>query len=137
VADAVELEEVEVIARLQHLIATGVVTRFGCVVRHDKLGYRANAMAVWDVPEEMVEAVAASFARHPKVTLCYQRPRHPPIWPFNLFCMVHAKSRSDAYAAIDDINLQADTGLNRQAVLFSKRCFKQRGAVLSVPGGVN
>jgi hypothetical protein len=100
-------------------------------VRHDKLGYKANAMAVWDVPDKMIDAVAGTLARHPSVTLCYRRPRHRPIWPYNLFCMVHAKSRSDAYAAIADINLQADTGLIKQAVLFSKRCFKQRGAVFS------
>jgi siroheme decarboxylase len=113
------------------------VTRFGCVVRHDKLGYRANAMAVWDVPDAKVDAIAAMFSRHPRVTLCYRRPRRPPVWPFNLFCMVHAKSRGEAYAVIDEINLQADTGLNRQVVLFSKRCFKQRGAVFSASAGAN
>ena len=137
VADELQLGEGDVIGRLEHLIAAGVVTRFGCVVRHDKLGYRANAMAVWDVPDEMVDSVAAMFARHPAVTLCYQRPRRPPLWPYNLFCMVHAKSRDEAYAVIDDINLQADMGLHRQAVLFSKRCFKQRGAVFSNGEGTN
>lgn len=137
VAGKLELREAEVIARLEHLVAAGVVTRFGCVVRHGKLGYKANAMAVWDVPDEMVDDVAASFARNPSVTLCYLRPRRPPLWPYNLFCMVHAKSRADAHAAIDEINLQADTGLNRQAVLFSTRCFKQRGAVFSDTRGAN
>jgi siroheme decarboxylase len=137
IADELQLRETEIIARLEHLIDAGVVTRFGCVVRHDKLGYRANAMAVWDVPDEMVDAVAAMFARHPGVTLCYRRPRHPPVWPYNLFCMVHARSRGDAHAVIDDINLQADMGLYRQAVLFSTRCFKQRGAVFSDRGGTN
>jgi len=137
VADELQLCEADVIARLEHLVAAGVVTRFGCVVRHDKLGYRANAMAVWDISDAMVDSVAGIFARHPSVTLCYRRPRHLPVWPYNLFCMVHAKSRSDAFAAIDEINLQADTGLNRQAVLFSKRCFKQRGAVFSASAGAN
>ncbi len=137
VADELQLCETDVIARLEHLVAAGVVTRFGCVVRHDKLGYRANAMAVWDIPDSMVDTVAATFARHPSVTLCYRRPRRLPVWPYNIFCMVHAKSRSDAFAAIDEINLQADTGLDRQAVLFSKRCFKQRGAVFSKSAGVN
>jgi hypothetical protein len=51
--------------------------------------------------------------------------------------MVHAKSRQEAFGAIDDLNLLADTGLKRQAVLFSKRCFKQRGAVFSRGGGAN
>jgi DNA-binding Lrp family transcriptional regulator len=131
VADQLALGEGEVIARLEHLVAAGVVTRFGCVVRHDKLGFRANAMAVWDIPDAMVDAVAAIFARHPSVTLCYRRPRCPPVWPYNLFCMVHARSRDEAYAALDEINLLADTGLMRQTVLFSRRCFKQRGAVFS------
>jgi hypothetical protein len=101
------------------------------------LGYSSNAMVVWDVPDAMVDRVAATFVRHPRVTLCYRRPRRPPVWPYNLFCMVHAKARSDAHAVIDEINLQADTGLMRQAVLFSTRCFKQRGAVFSSFAGAN
>jgi len=131
IADRLALGEGEVIARLEHLVEAGVVTRFGCVVRHDKLGFRANAMAVWDMPDEMIDDVAAIFARHPSVTLCYRRSRRLPVWPYNLFCMVHARLRGDAYAVLDELNLLADTGLMRQAVLFSKRCFKQRGAVFS------
>ena len=134
VADQLDLDQAEVIARLEQLVATGVVTRFGCVVRHAKLGYNANAMAVWDVPDDMIEAVAATFARYPRVTLCYRRPRRLPLWPYNLFCMVHARSRREAHAAIDELNLLADTGANNQAVLFSTRCFKQRGAVFSCLG---
>ncbi|MBR0985604.1 siroheme decarboxylase subunit beta [Bradyrhizobium liaoningense] len=131
VADQLALGQDEVIARLEHLVAAGVVTRFGCVVRHDKLGFRSNAMAVWNIPDQVIGDVAAIFARHPSVTLCYQRPPRPPVWPYNLFCMVHARSREEAYAAIDELNLLAETGLMQQAVLFSKRCFKQRGAVFS------
>ena len=131
VAELLDFDQAEIIERLDHLAAAGVVTRFGCVVRHDKLGFNSNAMAVWDVPDDMVDSVAASFTRNPHVTLCYRRPRHLPLWPYNIFCMVHAKTRHDAYAVIDEINLLADTGLNKQAVLFSTRCFKQRGAVFS------
>jgi DNA-binding Lrp family transcriptional regulator len=131
VAEQLDLDQAEIIDRLDHLTNAGIVTRFGCVVRHDKLGYNSNAMAVWDVPDDMVDSVAASFTRNPNVTLCYRRPRHLPVWPYNMFCMIHAKARRDAYAVIDEINLLADTGLNRQAVLFSTRCFKQRGAVFS------
>lgn len=131
VAKNLGLKEEAVIERLQQLTAAGVVSRFGCVVRHRVLGYIANAMAVWDVPDDKVEEVASRFIRNPQVTLCYRRPRRLPDWPYNLFCMVHAKTRRDAYAVIDDLNLVAETGLNRQAVLFSRRCFKQRGAVFS------
>lgn len=133
IAERLGLEEDDVLDRLRQLILSGVVKRFGCVVRHRTLGYEANAMAVWDIADDNVDDVAELFASNPNVTLCYRRPRRPPDWPYNLFCMVHAKSRSEAFAAIDDLNLVADTGLNRQAVLFSTRCFKQRGAILSHP----
>jgi DNA-binding Lrp family transcriptional regulator len=135
VAEKIGFDEKHVLSRLHQLAAAGVVTRFGCVVRHRALGYAANAMAVWDIADTKIDEVADQFIRHPKVTLCYRRPRRLPEWPYNLFCMVHAKSRYDGYAAIDELNLVADTGLNKQAVLFSTRCFKQRGAVFSHRAG--
>jgi DNA-binding Lrp family transcriptional regulator len=136
-ADNLAVDEEDIVNRLQHLIACGVITRFGCVVRHRELGYTANAMAVWDIPDDSVDAVAARFASNPQVTLCYRRPRRPPDWPYNLFCMVHAKTRHDAYAVIDDLNLVGETGLNEQTVLFSTRCFKQRGAFSKSCGGLH
>jgi DNA-binding Lrp family transcriptional regulator len=122
------LAEKNVIERLRSLIACGVISRFGCVVRHRPLGYTANAMAVWDIADERVDAIGARFARNAQVTLCYRRPRRLPEWPYNLFCMIHAKTRGDAHAVIDDLNLAGETGLNEQTILFSTRCFKQRGA---------
>ena len=133
IAERLGLGEDDVLDRLRQLTMSGVVKRFGCVVRHRTLGYEANAMAVWDIADENVDAVAERFASNPDVTLCYRRPRHLPDWPYNLFCMVHARSRPEAFAAIDDLNLVADTSLDPQAVLFSTRCFKQRGAMLSNP----
>jgi siroheme decarboxylase len=132
IAERLGVGENDVLDRLRQLTLSGVVKRFGCVVRHRTIGYEANAMAVWDIADEDVDDIADLFTSNPSVTLCYRRQRHFG-WPYNLFCMVHAKSRSKAYAAIDDLNLIADTGLNPQAVLFSTRCFKQRGAMLSNP----
>jgi DNA-binding Lrp family transcriptional regulator len=100
-------------------------------MRHRSLGFTANAMAVWDVPEAIVDAVAARMIRNPRVTLCYRRQRRLPEWPYNLFCMVHAKARAEALAVIEDLNAVAEASYFDQTVLFSTRCFKQRGAVFS------
>jgi DNA-binding Lrp family transcriptional regulator len=131
VADSIGLAETEVITRLQRLAQSGVVTRFGCVVRHRKLGYTANAMAVWDVPDDEADAVASALVRNERVTLCYRRKRAMPDWPYNLYCMVHARSRTDALAVVDDLNAAGQLAQKKQTVLFSTRCFKQRGAVFS------
>ena len=131
VGQQVGLHEEEVIERLQQLTDAGIVTRFGCVVRHRMLGYTSNAMAVWDIPNDIIDVVAKHFVRNPHVTLCYRRPPRLPEWPYNLFCMIHARSRPEALAAIDDLNAIAQTGPYGQTTLFSLRCFKQRGAIFS------
>lgn len=131
VANGIGLEETEVVGRLQRLVQFGVVTRFGCIVRHRKLGYRANAMAVWDVPDNEVDTAASAIIRNSRVTLCYRRKRVLPDWPYNLYCMVHARSRTDALAVVDDLNTAAGLAEKKRTVLFSTRCFKQRGAVFS------
>jgi hypothetical protein len=87
-------------------------------------------MAVWDVPRQNVDDVAGLFAGNPHVTLCYRRPRELPDWPYNLFCMVHAKPPRGLRG---DRRSQSRRRYRpqRAGVLFSTRCFKQRGAVMS------
>lgn len=121
------LTEQEVIDRLRRLKSTNVIKRFGVIVRHRELGYRANAMVVWDIPDDQVSAVARILAALPFVTLCYRRPRLPG-WPYNLFCMIHGKDRGSVYAQIERANAHAGTADLPQAVLFSSRAFKQHGA---------
>lgn len=133
VGHAVDDDESGVINTLRTLAAAGVITRLGCIVRHRALGYTANAMAVWDVPDTVVDAVAARMVDNPRVTLCYRRRRSLPDWPYNLFCMVHAKARAEALAIVDDLNAVAHSSQCDRAVLFSTRCFKQRGAIFSPP----
>lgn len=129
----VGLSESAVIRHLRSLIDKGAVRRLGVIVRHHELGYRANAMAVWEVPEGQVRAAGQRLARLPFVTLCYQRPRRPPDWPYNLFCMIHGRDRNSVAALIEEATEEAGlTGL-RHAVLFSRRRFKQRGARYAVP----
>jgi len=93
------MAETEVLARLRALLAAGVVRRFGVVVRHHELGYRANAMIVWQVPEAAIDAAGRLLATQPGVTLCYRREPRPPAWPYSLFCMIHGRSR-DAVMAL-------------------------------------
>jgi DNA-binding Lrp family transcriptional regulator len=122
------LGEAEVIASLRRLIAAGVIRRFGVVVRHRELGYGANAMAVWDVPDARVEEAGRTLARLPFVTLCYRRPRRLPLWPYNLFCMIHGRERDAVGALVEKASTAAGLEDLPHAVLFSRRRFKQRGA---------
>jgi DNA-binding Lrp family transcriptional regulator len=136
IACEIGIGEADVIHRLRRLAAAGIVTRFGCVVRHRALGYTANAMTVWDVPDARIADIVERFVGNPGVTLCYRRPRRLPDWPYNIFCMVHARTRGEAGNVVEA--LDAAAGAIPHDVLYSTRCFKQRGAVFSHPtGGVH
>jgi DNA-binding Lrp family transcriptional regulator len=126
--ERVGLSEAQVIETLRSLAARGVIRRLGLILRHRELGYRANAMTVWDVPDEQVRDAAAALTRLPFVTLCYRRPRRPPLWPYNLFAMIHGKDRAKVLAEVEEAIVAAGLDGVARAVLFSRRCFKQRGA---------
>lgn len=133
VAERLGMSEADVLARLDAMLARGIVTRFGVVVKHRAFGYRANAMVVWDVDDGRVDEIAAHFAAEPDVTLCYRRPRRLPHWRYNLFCMIHATDRAQAQATIARLRLMAGEAVHDQAALFSTHCYKQRGALFSAP----
>lgn len=127
-AEQLSISEDLLLQRLQALREQTVIRRWGVVVKHRPLGYTANAMIVLDVPDEQVAPLGAKISAQSCVNLCYQRPRQGDRWPYNLYCMIHGKDRSAVHALWQSV--QQECGLSDFAfeILFSRRCFKQRGA---------
>jgi len=128
VGKALGIPQEEVIGGFERMLADGRIRRMGAVIRHRRLGYAANAMVVWDAPDERVTDLGRALAGETSVTLCYRRARSAPDWPYNLYCMVHGRERGRVLAEIE--RLTATLGLDTcpRAVLFSERCFTQRAA---------
>ena len=120
--------EDEIMQRLDKLRLAGAIKRFGVIVRHRELGYRANAMVVWDVPERDIAELGRCLARYPFVTLCYRRPRRLPDWPYNLFTMIHGRDRGAVCGKLKVMIEECGLQGIRHEILFSRRRFKQCGA---------
>ena len=131
VANGLGWSEQDVLERLGELIDCSVITRFGCILRHRRIGYQANAMAVWDVPDDRVDEIAGRLAERDEVTLCYRRTRRLPVWRYNLFAMIHGNERAEVRAQIAAAAHEAGLDRFESAILFSAHCYKQRGACLS------
>lgn len=125
---SVGMTETEVIERLSRLRQLGLIKRMGVIVKHRQLGYRANAMIVWNIPEELIKELGRLISQFSFVTLCYQRPKTPE-WPFNLYCMIHGKDRTVVLEQLERLTLSLGLAKFDRQILFSRRCFKQRGAV--------
>jgi len=127
IAEQLGLAEQDVIQKISDLQDAGIIRRLGVIVRHHELGYRANAMVVWDIPDDQVDERGKQLSAQDDVTLCYQRPRKPD-WPYNLFSMIHGKNRDEVVNYIE--RMAENLGLDNTPydILFSLKRFKQRGA---------
>jgi len=128
IAKQLNSTEDNVISRLQFLIDNGAIKRYGVVVRHKELGYTANGMVVWNIPDEKVEELGKCIGKYECVTLSYRRPRRLPDWSYNLFTMVHGSSREEVAQKVKQITEECGLQDIEHTILFSTRRFKQRGA---------
>lgn len=126
-ADQVGTSEDDVLARLARMLERGVIRRVGLVPNHYALGYRANGMTVWDVDDGRVDALGARVGALPFVTHCYRRPRRLPMWPFNLFAMVHGRDRAEVAAQVAEIAALLGAAARDHTVLYSTRILKKTG----------
>lgn len=94
VASVAGLGQEEVLHQIRQWKQDGTIRRFGASVRHQRLGFTSNGMAVFTVPPDRIEEAGVLLASHQAVSHCYQRPRAPG-WPYNLFAMTHCRSEEE------------------------------------------
>lgn len=127
--------EAEILERIAALLEAGVIARLGVIVRHRALGWRANAMVVWDIESARIDTAGPRLAAHPGVTLCYERTPAPGIWPYRLYSMIHARSRPEALDVLGAAAALPELAGVAHRALFSLQCFKQTGALISLKKG--
>lgn len=82
-------------------------------------------MITWKVPEDKIEEAGRIMASYAAVSHCYLRPVYPD-WPYNLFSMVHARSRDNAHEIAQTMATElAPLGITDYAILFSTKEYKK------------
>jgi DNA-binding Lrp family transcriptional regulator len=127
VGETVGISETEVIARLSRLLQAGAIRRIGVIPNHYALGLTANGMSVWDVDDAAIDEAGGKVGALDFVTHCYQRPRHLPLWRYNLFAMVHGRSREEVMEKVERIADLLGPVQCAHEVLFSRRILKKTG----------
>ncbi|MFC1713891.1 Lrp/AsnC family transcriptional regulator [Candidatus Poribacteria bacterium] len=122
IADKLGIEEEALVTKLQEMDDEGIIRRFSAILRHRNVGFSANAMGAWRVPEDRAEEVGTKMAKFSQVSHCYQRPTFPT-WPYSLFTMIHGKTAEDCEQVAKLIS--QDTGIDDYRLLYSTREFKK------------
>ena len=118
--------------RMKSMLERGVIRRIGVVPNHYKLGFTANGMSVWNVNDDVVDEIGKVVGELEYVTHCYKRPRHLPIWPYNLFAMVHGTSRNEVEDKVAAIAVILKDASNGHEIVYSSRILKKTGLRLGV-----
>ncbi len=137
VAERLGLAPALVQTRIEAMLASGKIRRIGAVPNHYRLGYVANGMSVWDVPDARIAAVGETVGALDFVSHAYHRPRHRPDWPYNLFAMVHGRTRDEVLGKVAHIAGLLGRDQRGHRVLFSKRILKKTGLRLREGGGTS
>ncbi len=119
-----------VIERLEAMLQSGAIRRIGVVPNHYKLGFTANGMSVWDVDNELVDELGDTIGALEYVSHCYRRPRHLPLWPYNMFAMVHGRTRIEVEEKIEAIAKILGPASRQHNVLYSTKILKKTGVRL-------
>ena len=121
----------EIKQRLQNMHLHGIIRRIGVVPNHYRLGLKANGMTVWDVPDELAMELGKQVAQLDFVSHCYLRPRHLPVWRYNLFAMVHGHTRDEVDEKSGRIVSLLGSNCSANETLFSTAILKKTGMRLA------
>lgn len=127
IADEIGVPVAEIIRRMERMLANGMIRRIGIVPNHYALGLTRNAMTVWDVADADIARLGPQVGALAFVTHCYQRPRRLPLWPHNLFAMVHGASDVEIAAKTATISALLGESCRARDTLVSTRILKKSG----------
>lgn len=127
IAELSECTSQQVKQRLQHMLECGIIRRIGAVPNHYRLGLMANGMTVWDIPDEQAMELGSRIGQLDFVSHCYLRPRHQPVWPYNLFAMVHGRTRDEVNDKVVQIEALATSYSRAHETLYSSAILKKTG----------
>lgn len=123
ISDSLGLTEDGLFSIANRFISEGRMRRLAAVLRHRKAGFKANAMGVWNIPPEDIEKAGRRFADFQAVSHCYERPSYPPLWPFNLFTMVHGHTREECISILQ--MMSDNVNIREYDYLFSEKEYKK------------
>lgn len=125
------VSEKQVINTLKLWLKSGLVKRIGLINNHHQLGFTSNAMVVWNVPEDKIDQAGEIIKESGLVSLCYQRKRQLPEWPFNLYCMIHSRNRQRVVGIVAQLSQLSGLESMPSEVLFTSHQYKQKAGFYS------
>jgi len=120
--DRIGISEEELLDKIKSLKQQGILRRLGATLYHQRVGFKANAMVAWYVPDDKIDKTGFVMATFKEVSHCYQRKIEEK-WRYNIFTMVHGKNKKDCQSIIRRIAKK--TGISDYVILLTLKEYKK------------
>lgn len=127
ISKKLNISEEEIVRRLSEMAQVGFIRKNAIATNHYKLGYLYNAMSVWNVDSDRLDKIGKIFQTHKFISHCYERPRIPPEWNYNLFAMVHGKSKEEVEDKIKIMKDSIENDFIEMSLIYSTKILKKTG----------
>jgi len=117
----------EVVSRLCDLKEKGVIRRFGASIKPNNIGFSANALVAWKVPENRVQEIGAYLSKYQEISHCYERKTVKGRWDYNLYVVIHGREREVVQRLVKEISEK--TAITEYKILYSTRDLKRNVSV--------
>ena len=121
-AERIGISEEELLDRIKLLKEQGMLRRLGATLYHQQVGFKANAMVAWCVPDDKIDETGFLMATFKEVSHCYQRKIQDK-WKYNIFTMVHGKNKRDCQGIVKRIAKK--TGIKDYVILLTLKEYKK------------
>jgi len=121
-AERIGIDEEELLDKIKLLKEQGMLRRLGATLYHQRVGFKANAMVAWYVPDDKIDETGFLMATFKEVSHCYQRKIQEK-WRYNLFTMVHGKNKKDCQSIVRRIAKKA--GIKDYVLLVTLKEYKK------------
>ena len=102
------IKEETLIARIKSYKKYGLMRKFSASLNHRKAGFKHNVMAVWNVPDKLIDRAGNLMASFPEVSHCYERKRARD-WNYNLYSMIHGRTQTPPFLKLQSVMVATQT----------------------------
>ena len=123
------ISEKKLLKKLSNYKESGVIRKIGGIVSQRKLGYKYNALVLWNVHRDKIDDFAEKLANTKNISHCYRRTTYKN-WEYSVYSMFHCfdenhfkellKFLSDDESVYEYIVLRTEKELKKKRMNFSK-----------------
>ena len=122
-SETLNISERKLLKKLSNYKESGVIRKIGGIVSQRKLGYKYNALVLWNVHRDKIDDFAEKLANTKNISHCYRRTTYQN-WEYSIYSMFHCFDENHFKELLKFLN--DDAPVNEYMILRTEKELKKK-----------